>query len=371
MHRPPPLDIAIAVGLGVAEVAEAAIEFVPARWNPLALTVLVVSAGALAWRRSAPALVAILSGAGLAAPGVFGASTETLSSSLVLVVGTYSLAVYAPSWRSWPVPLVLLVAAVSFRSAMDYGYEPFTVVVGVAWTAAAFGVGAAMRFEHRRTRASERRAVLAEQQAAAAVAAERARIARDLHDVVAHAISVIVLQARGGRRMLALDPPEARLAFDTVEHIAGQAMVEMRRLLGLLHTDGSEAQLAPQPSLRQLDELVARVQGPRVTTRISGELAALPEGVDLAAYRVVQEALTNVMKHADARAVAVTVAITPATLELEVADDGVGGGRAAGGFGLIGMRERVQLYGGTLDTGAAPGGGFRVRACLPLTAVPA
>jgi signal transduction histidine kinase len=220
---------------------------------------------------------------------------------------------------------------------------------------------------------SEQRAELAEQireqHAAEAVAAERARIARDLHDVVAHSISIIVLQARGGRRMLAIDPAESRAAFDTVEQLGEHALTDMRHMLGLIRSDG-DADLTPQPSLRHLDALITRLSRPGLTmvTDVVGDLDALPAGVDIAGYRIVQESLTNVVRHAAATTASVAVRIEPAALRIEVSDDGTDTPGDEPGFGILGMRERVALYGGTLDAGARPAGGYRVRACLPVPA---
>jgi signal transduction histidine kinase len=202
-----------------------------------------------------------------------------------------------------------------------------------------------------------------------AVAEERLRIARELHDVVAHAISVIVLQARGGRRSLAMDPDETRQALDTIEATGSEALAEMRRLLGMLRRDDEEIALAPQPSLRHLDSLASQVReaGLPVEVSIEGEPVELSPGVDVSAYRIVQEALTNALKHAGPATARVIVRYGDHHLELEIADTGVGA-NAGGeeGHGLAGMRERVSLYGGNIDSGPRDGGGFAVKARLPL-----
>jgi signal transduction histidine kinase len=203
-----------------------------------------------------------------------------------------------------------------------------------------------------------------------AVEAERARIARELHDIVAHSISVVAIQAQAVRRRLA--PGQERESADLagIETTARQAMAEMRRLLGVLRADGERVPLAPQPGLGQLDRLVeqTRATGIAVDLEVSGEERPLAPGIDLVAYRVVQEALTNVLKHAHATTAAVQVRFGRAELELTVEDDGVGAASSAnGGHGLVGMRERVGLYGGSLDVGSPAGGGFRVRALLPLS----
>jgi signal transduction histidine kinase len=208
-----------------------------------------------------------------------------------------------------------------------------------------------------------------DERARVAVLEERTRVARELHDVVAHAISVVVLQARGGRKALADEPDDARAAFDEIERTAGQALAEMRRLLGMLRAEEDEVALAPQPSLAHVGTLVANVReaGLPVELRVEGAPVALPPGVDLSAYRIVQEALTNALKHAGPARARVTVRYGDDGVEVEVADDGAGSANGDGdGHGLVGMRERVAVYGGELESGPQPGGGFAVRARLPL-----
>jgi signal transduction histidine kinase len=203
-----------------------------------------------------------------------------------------------------------------------------------------------------------------------AVTAERGRIARELHDVVAHAISVVVVQARAGRRQLAPEDAAARTAFDAIEHAGEQALVEMRRLLALLReTDRGDAGLTPQAGLARLDSLAGEMAacGLAVAVRREGEPVELPPGVDMSAYRIVQEALTNSLKHAGPARAEVVIRYLPGELEVEVADDGDGSGPGGGsGSGLAGVRERVDVYGGRFDAGRRPEGGFLVRAKLPL-----
>jgi signal transduction histidine kinase len=209
-----------------------------------------------------------------------------------------------------------------------------------------------------------------DRRAAEAVAEERARIARELHDVVAHAISVIVLQARGGRRVLTTSPEEASGAFDTIEHTGEQALDEMRRLLAMLRYD-EEHGLTPQPGLHALDDLAGSISrmGLPVEVVREGTPVELSAGVDLSAYRIVQEALTNALKHAGPARARVHVRYAADHVDLEVLDDGPGTGTGGGsGHGLVGIRERAELYGGRVEAGRCPEGGYAVRASLPIGA---
>jgi signal transduction histidine kinase len=178
---------------------------------------------------------------------------------------------------------------------------------------------------------------------------------------------VIVLQARGARHSLTDDPDDARHAVDAIERTASQALSEMRRLLAILRADDA-ATLAPQPSLEHLEALAVEVRGAGlpVEVQVEGEPRGLSPGVDASAYRIVQEALTNALKHAGRARAVVTIRYGPDALDLEVADDGKGATNGDGGHGLIGMRERAAVFGGTIEAGPQQGGGYVVRARLPL-----
>jgi signal transduction histidine kinase len=208
-----------------------------------------------------------------------------------------------------------------------------------------------------------------EEGAARAVAEERARIARELHDIVSHSISVIAVQTQAVRRRLGPDHAREVDDLQAVEATAREAMAEMRRLFGILRAEGERPSLSPQPGLDQLDRLIAdtRAAGVDVSLTVDGRPTPLPPGLDLTAYRIVQEALTNVRKHAPGGQVAVRLRHGEADIGLAVDDTGgVASPDADGaGLGLVGMRERVELYGGTLEAGPRPGGGFTVRARLP------
>ncbi len=255
----------------------------------------------------------------------------------------------------------------------------------VALPALAAGLLAFVYLRARRahTRALEERGWLLEREretaARNAVDAERARIAHDLHDIVSHNVSVMVIQTGAARQVLATEPEQAEAALLAVEAAGRDTMAELRHLLGLLapKADGSEDDaLAPQPSLTRLSELIDRIAfaGLPVEVRISGDPYPLPTGVDVTAYRIIQEALTNALKHGDGVKAEVTVRYAPHALRVEILNSGpsvlTGGGRPVvvdgDGRGILGLKQRVGVYGGQLDARRRLGGGFRVRAKLPL-----
>jgi signal transduction histidine kinase len=201
-----------------------------------------------------------------------------------------------------------------------------------------------------------------------AVAEERARIARELHDVVAHSVSVMTVQAGAARLLLSTDPRRASEPLLAVEETGRQALAEMRRLLGILRQDGAGPVLEPQPGLADLPALAATVReaGLPVTLTVAGDARPLPAGVELAAYRITQEALTNTLKHAGSARADVTVRYEQDAVVLEICDDGRATGGAGPGHGIVGMKERAALYGGSAQAGPAPGGGYSVRARLPV-----
>ena len=203
-----------------------------------------------------------------------------------------------------------------------------------------------------------------------AVAEERNRIARELHDVVGHSVSLMTVQASAVRRLMRPDQAKERAALETVEAAGREALTEMRRMVGVLRSGDAPPDLAPPPTLDQLGGLAEtfRHAGLDVVLETAGEPVPLPPGLDLTAYRLVQEALTNTLRHAEATRVAVCVRYADDALTIDVRDDGHGPNGSSPGTGLLGMRERVAVYGGTLRAGAADGGGFELRAELPLVA---
>jgi signal transduction histidine kinase len=257
-----------------------------------------------------------------------------------------------------------LWAIVIVSGQVDFGSLFFSTALAVTpWL-----VGRVTRARNLRLAAAEREQ---EQRMRLALSDERARIAREFHDVVAHSVGVMVVQAQGARRVLDRDPGRAREALESIEQTGRTALADMRRSLGVLRSDDAVPALEPQPGLDDLDRLLdqAREGGLTVDVAVEGEARSLPQGVDLSAYRIVQEALTNTIKHAGPVRSQVTVRYGERELEVEVSDDGPGlsaNGGSESGHGLVGMRERIASHGGELRTGPGPDGGFIVRASLPL-----
>jgi signal transduction histidine kinase len=302
-------------------------------------------------------------------------------SLLALLVLLYTLAAYRPRRVSVPGLAVCVAGAlvtVAIRVPHSIGALD-VVLLGVVFASGtslvAWVLGDSMRYRRAYLTSLEDRAARLERergtQAQIAAAAERARIARELHDVIAHHVSVMVVQADGASYALHTAPERADQALSAISQTGRQALAEMRRLLGVLRSGDERADLAPVPGLDQLRELLdqARDAGMSVSLRLYGPPQALSEGAELAAYRVVQESLTNTRKHGGlAAAAAVTMSYEPDGLLLQVTDDGLGGAAPAAegtGHGLTGMRERIEMYGGTVRAGPLPGEGYQVTARLP------
>ncbi|UFR03102.1 sensor histidine kinase [Streptomyces sp. Go40/10] len=313
---------------------------------------------------------------------------ETTVADFAMLVITYTVAAVGARWASRLALAVSLCAATvaQMRWPEEQASFPGQVAIAVFQTvpfALAWVLGDSMRtrrayfaqLEERASRLEKER----EAQAKVAVAAERARIARELHDVVAHNVSVMVVQADGAAYVMDAAPDQAKKALETISSTGRQALAEMRRLLGVLRTGEHQesGEYVPQPDVEQIDDLVeqCRSSGLPVDFKVEGTPRPLPSGVELTAYRIVQEALTNTRKHGGPNAGAsVRLVYFDDGLGLLVEDDGKGaphelyeeGGADGQGHGLIGMRERVGMVGGTLDAGPRPGGGFRISALLPL-----
>jgi signal transduction histidine kinase len=244
-----------------------------------------------------------------------------------------------------------------------------SIVFSIAW-----GIGFALSRKYWEAEQARERAIRAERErverARLAVVDERTRIARELHDVVGHSVSVMTVQAAAARRLLKPHQEKEREALLIVEQTGREALAEMRKMVGVLRRPEEGPALAPQPSLEHLDKLVAHTQerGLSVDVRIEGTPEELPAGVDLTAYRLVQEGLTNAIKHANAAHAEVVVRYADGAVEVSVTDDGAGDGQGdSGGHGLVGMRERVAVYGGELEAGPQATGGYRLRARLPIS----
>ena len=325
----------------------------------LGVALLVVSTAPLAWRRSAPLIVASIAVVSDATLTALGFQT---TGGFAVAIALYTAAAYRQRRQLIPVLIPLaLVGGVAIAIGDANWVEG---LLGVTFTAGIpIAIGRAVF--NRRLRVARDREVAARE----AVAAERARIARELHDVVAHHMSVMVVQAGAARAVAEVDPAATTEALRQIEASGRAGLTEMRRLLEILKSDERDRARAPQPGLERLDDLLEgmRATGLPVEAVVEGMPRPLSPGVDLSAYRIVQEALTNTLKHAGEAHARVLLRYRPDTLEIEVADDGRGAPAAdGGGQGLIGMHERVQLFGGTLESGPRPGGGFIVRARLPL-----
>ena len=326
------------------------------------------------WRRDRPLVTLAVNLAGAIVGEAFlTGPPDLVTGILMLVSAMYSVGAHSER-REALFGLGLGVTSVFVLAALhDEGdiFWPVTFFCFLPWLA-----GRTLQNQTRLARELSEKADRAEhareEEERRSIAEERGRIARELHDVLAHNLSVMVVQAGAARRVAERDPEAAAQAAELIRSTGRDALAELRQLFGPVRRGEGEA-LAGPPSLGRVDRLVARAReaGLKVDTRLEGEEVSLPAGVDLTAYRVVQEALTNVIKHSGAGRARVLVSYEPWEVVVEVEDDGAGSegngalADAGGGHGLVGMRERVELYGGLLQAGSRPGGGFAVRARLP------
>jgi len=364
--------------------------------TPLTFLLLVVLTAPLALRRRYPLQVFLVV---LAAMIVYeGLAYEGLNADFFgPIVALYSVIVYGPRRFARWAPVVLLagvlaMAPLSMPDSMTAGSAVAELVNAVVLMGLVWFVSDTVRQRREQSRELAAKNLELEQArdelARQAVADERVRIARELHDVVAHSMSVIAVQSGVGRMVIADQPEEAAKALANIEETSRSSLHEMRRILSVLRSgDETEGSLEPAPTLLDIDHLIEhmRAAGVPVDLEVTGDRAAVPAGVDLSAYRIVQEALTNVIKHAGPAHATVTVTYAPQLVTVEVVDDGRGAaalvpagaaGRAdavahtsgpspLGGNGLVGMRERAAVFGGDVVAGPHAGGGFRVRARLP------
>jgi signal transduction histidine kinase len=338
--------------------------------GPQSVVIMAIGYSTLFWRRSRPVVAGAVMFAMWILFNVAGDDVKSIQMPLMAALfAGYAMGAYTDGREAKIAPFVILVGVTGVTSTWeDQVFTDFifpTAFVLIAWLA-----GRGVRTRTRLTEELHEAAVQAqeahEEEVARAAVDERRRIAREMHDVVAHSVSVMVVQAGGARRILDRDPKRAVEAAANIEEAGRAALAEMRRLLGVLHHGDVRA---PQPTMRELTSLVERTRaaGLPVSLTVEGEPRSLPAGMDLAAYRVVQEALTNAIKHAGAAPTEVTVRWQPEHLELEIVDNGVPAANGtAGGHGLVGMEERVHLYDGELRAGRREGGGFEVVARLPL-----
>ncbi|EYR63436.1 histidine kinase [Actinotalea ferrariae CF5-4] len=373
VERPWLLDAVLAALLFTGAAVSAAVGD-PTR-PPDRTYLLLVAVGALPYavRRLAPLPVLLLASVAVLTVLALGYTSAVIGSGLFLAVYTVA------AWRSarqtavaaaYVVVLLALLVVVAPQKA-EFG----EMATNAALFAGAIAFGRSMNDRRRTTALLADRAELAEraraEEARRAISEERLRIAQELHDVVGHSLGVIALQAQVGAHVLEEDPAEARAALVAVSQTSRSALGEVRRILGALRTDGEGYR--PQPGLDDLEDLAAelRAAGVPVELRMTGSPDPVPAALALTAYRLVQESLTNVVRHAGGAAATVTVTRGAEALDVEVTDDGPPAPRprgmeAPGGHGQLGMRERVAVWGGTLEAGPRPDGGYRVHAVLPL-----
>jgi signal transduction histidine kinase len=344
--------------------------------DPLAILLSLLQTLPLAFRRRAPLLCFILTLVGVCAYYPLG--YEVTDGTLATFVGVYTVAAYEDRRRSLLGLGLLAVGMTWYWLTRAEPFDPTTPIwIGILGLLS-WGLGELVRTRRVYTAQVE---ALAERldraralEARQAAWQERARLARELHDVIGHTVNVMVIQAGAGRRTLAADRGQAERAFQTIESTGREALEELDRLLGILHTEEDETDLPPLPGLEQLHALAGRFEdaGLPVELSIEGEQIPLPRSLDQSAYRIIQEALTNALRHAGDTIAHVAVRYRSEQLELEVANDARDNRRPrphpGGGRGLIGIRERVALFGGELEAGPKAGGGFVVRCRFPLTA---
>jgi signal transduction histidine kinase len=363
LRRHPALaDTAIALVLGAIYVANAAYEGRYALGIPLAL---IQTVPLLVRRRWPLAVFALVSGGMLVSAAAYNTVIP-----LAAAVATYTIAARMSRRRSAAATALALVGLVAIAA---YSHDiASSVIIAAAWVLGD-NIGTRRAYFDELEQKAERLEREREANIRRAAAEEQARISRELHDVIAHNVSVMTIQAAAARDVFDADSDRAREALGSIESTGRGALTELRRLLSAVR-DGGRPELSPQPGLGALEQLVAQVRGAGLDVQltIEGERPPLPAALDLSAYRIVQEALTNTLKHASARHAWVDLRFGDSELDLSVRDDGTGpapnGTGAGSGRGLVGMRERVELFGGRLDAGPGDGGGYLVSARLPLGA---
>jgi signal transduction histidine kinase len=371
-------DALLAVVLAVTSVVPVLVKHDPSWGRPEALGVALalLSTVPVAWRARRPlTALAIVLAANAACIYAAAPHQAAFQPFVALVLTAYSAGSRAEGRRAlWVPPLLVVATTPVFVAARLHGQDSGNIIPSFIWLVAAWATGRTVRsWRHKNValeRANRELAAQRELQAQAAVAVERGRIARELHDVVAHNVSMMVVQAGAAGRVLHGEQPDVRNALEVIAATGRETVDEMRTLLGVLRSGDGPASLKPQPGLADLEQLVSGVReaGLPVTLRIEGTPQPLPPALDLSAFRIVQEALTNTLKHAGTARAEVAVRYEDGLVSLEIADTGRGPGGGRGtGHGLVGMRERAAMLGGELEALPRPEGGFAVRARLPLT----
>ena len=372
------VDLLVGVAIAAASVVGA--YQAGSSMDVLGVSLLLLQTLPVAYRRHNPIRVLLITGSAITLHSVLGYPTTV--GFLGVLLAFYTVAAHETR-RQASVSAIITAGGIAVSFASYIAFNSITSIpASLVGTYASFGmawlIGDNLRVRRAYTAELEQRAVTLEREredrAELAVAQERGRIARELHDVVAHHISVMVVQTAAARRICDKEPDTAREALAAVEEAGRTALAEMRRMLEVLRTE--TAGMGPQPGLGDLDRLAEKVRdaGLPVEVAVSGSARPLPAGMELAAYRIIQEALTNVVKHAGRASAGVAVRYAEDTLDIEVSDDGRGAAAPLlnreeeddGGHGLVGMQERVALYGGKLETGPLFPGGYRVHASFPL-----
>lgn len=345
--------------------------------DAIAVVLGLVASVPLYWRRRAPLPALMVGTVGLCAASIAQYQTNSLAIPILFLV--YAVGAYAPRRDALVglalVEIAIVVVFLSSTPDLDAGGMVFNLALFAGFWLAGQVMSARADEAEARFAEAEERAEAQRQHAARAVAEERLHLAQELHDVVAHSMSVIAVQAGMGVHVIDTQPDEARQALEAISRTSRSTLQEMRRLLGVLRgEDGAPAHF-PAPSIADLSPLVAdiRAAGLDVELVVDGDPEAVPQGVQMSVFRIVQEGLTNVIKHAGSASATATVSCSETVVEVSIVDDGRGaaardsstnGHPDTGGHGLVGMRERVDLWSGTLDAGPRPDGGYRVHASL-------
>jgi signal transduction histidine kinase len=354
--------------IGTLTTTSTTVDYVPA--DAFAVVLALVCSLPYYFRRRAPASVLVINVVGLCVMAIIGYPSNVQSQ--MILVGIYTVGAHAHGRGRVIGPLSVGIGLLTVALAGIPDATTANLLFSGAIYAGGFLFGSTVRNRRLYNHELEARAAALErerdEEARRVLADERLRIAQELHDVVAHSMGVIAVQAGVGAHVIDQDPAEAKRSLEAIARTSRSTLHEIRRILGVLRDDGAAA-YQPAPGLVDLDRLVGdfEVAGLPVTVGVEGSPKSLPAGIDLTAYRIVQEALTNTLKHAGPARATVTIEYRPAELRLHVTDDGrgVNGTASDGGHGLLGMRERVGVYGGSLIAGPKVGGGFDVVATLP------